>query len=162
MIFEQFTTEYEPVEDRIRLSGSTNSGDLASVWLNLRMLRLLVPALVRCLESRFAMNGPHDVALQKFQQVAALALRARGGPAARVPPVGGQLAVSVDYSDLGLAVRLTFKDQDQQNIAIVDLPDAALRQWLQILRDLHAAAQWPLDAFPSWIAPEADEPLRLN
>ena len=160
--FDQFTTDYDPVEDRIRLAGRTVAGDRATVWLNLRMLGLLVPALVRWLEGRSAGEGRHQAAVQEFQQAVASAARSYAAPAPPVPPVDGRLAVSVDYTDLGAAMRLTFKARDGTGMAWVDLPDMALRQWLGILRDLHTVALWPVDAFPAWLGAEPAADLRLN
>lgn len=160
--FDQFTTDYDPVEDRIRLAGRTVAGDRATVWLNLRMLGLLVPALSRWLEGRSAAEGRHQVAVQQFQQAAATAVRASAAPTPPVQPVDGQLAVSVDYTDLGVAMRLTFKARDGTGMAWVDLPDVALRQWLGILRDLHKVALWPVDAFPAWLDVEVEASPRLN
>jgi hypothetical protein len=147
--FEQFTTDYDPVEDRIRLSGQDAAGRRASVWLNYRLLGLLVPALVAWLDARVAPLGRNHAAVQQFQQDAAVAFQQ--AEAAPVPPVDGALAVSVDYTDLGAAMRLTFRDRAGVGVGWMDLPDVALRQWLGILRDLHHAALWPVSAFPDWL-----------
>ena len=161
--FEQFTTEYDPVEDRIRLSGRDVAGDRATVWLNLRMLGLLVPALVGWLDARVGPAGRNHAAVQKFQQDAAVAFQhAASAPMAPVPAVDGVLAVSVDYTDLGPAMRLTFRDLTGAPVGWMDLPDVALRQWLGILRDLHLVALWPVAAFPDWLVPAVDGVGRPN
>ena len=83
-------------------------------------------------------------------------------PMAPVPAVDGVLAVSVDYTDLGPAMRLTFRDRTGAPVGGMDLPDVALRQWLGILRDLHLAALWPVAAFPDWLVSAGDGVGRLN
>lgn len=159
--FEQFTTEYDPAEDRIRLSGRACGDACATIWLNLRMMRMLVPALGRWLEQRWdGTEQRYSAAIQQFQQVAAAAV-CDATPAVPVAPIEGRLAISITYTDLGGAMRLSFMDGAGVCMGWVDLPEVALRQWLTILRGLHRVAKWPEDAFPPWldVAPSSPEPL---
>ncbi|MEI6486243.1 MAG: hypothetical protein WCO11_08250 [Sphingomonadales bacterium] len=159
--FQNFTTDYDGVEDRIRLSGRDAAGALATVWLNLRMANLLVPILVNWLETRAVPAGPAHADVQKFQQDAAISLQ-QAAPTPPVPPLPGTLAVSIDYHFLAQGIRLTFKDQAGAVMAVVDLPELVLRQWLTILYQQHLRAGWPVGAFPAWVMVDPAAPAVLH
>lgn len=163
--FERFTTEYDPVEDRVRISGAGGGGGQATAWLNLRMLRLLIPPLAGWIERRGDAASPAaSPAVRQFHQAAAVAaMTAAQAEVPAVPASGpGLLAVSVDYTDLGAAMRLVFKDRDGSPFASVDFPEPALRQWLGIVVNAHIAAGWPMDAVPDWLVPDRAESGLLN
>ena len=152
---ERFTTAYDPVEDRIRIAGEAGNGARTTAWLNMRLLRLLVPALAGWVERRGPGEGAAALAVQEFHQIAATASFAvdqRTIPAV-VSHEPGRLVVSVDYTDLGAAMRLVFKDREGAPFAGLDLPELALRQWLGIVCEAHLAGGWPVDAFPGWLLP---------
>jgi hypothetical protein len=160
--FDRFTTDYDPVEDRMRLAGEAANGDCATLWINLRMLRLLVPALCQWIErqpvSHAATKAPE---VQQFHQAAADF--ARDHAIAPVPPLQStSLVTSVDYTDLGQAIRLTFKSLDGSALAVLDFTESALRQWLSIVRDVHLAADWPTGALPVWLRGAMDTTARLH
>lgn len=163
--FERFTTEYDPVEDRVRISGQAQDGARATAWLNLRMLRLLVPALAGWIERRdqpvgagMGASAAAASAVQQFHHAAAVAAFTAGqGQMSPIPSIEpGLLAVSVDYTDLGGAMRLVFKDHAGHAFASVDFPAPALRQWLGIICNAHTVAGWPMDGLPSWLLPFGD------
>ena len=160
LMLERFTTDYDPVEDRIRLAGIGAGGAPVTLWLNQRMLRLLLPQLSRWAASRISpAAGGALPDVQEFHQAAALASRTgQDGPV--VPQGPEALVVSVDYTDLGGTLRLTFKDRQAAGLATIDFPEVALRQWLAIMHAMHCVAGWPVDDFPDWIGPVA--PVQLN
>lgn len=154
--FERFTTEYDPVEDRIRLNGVGPGGQRATLWLNQRMMRLLLPQLSNWVEAKVGVEqGGRLPGVQEFHQAAAAATMVPNQPP--VAPVGtGVLVVAIDYTDLGGVIRLTFKDSAGMHLALVDFPEIGLRQWLAIVHGLYLAAEWPVDPFPSWLFSSAN------
>lgn len=149
--FERFTTEYDPVEDRIRINGVGAAGQRVTLWLNQRMMRLLLPQLCNWVEAKVSTEqGGRSPAVQEFHQAAAAATLTPDQPP--VAPLGsGVLVVSIDYTDLGNVIRLTFKNLSGTQLALVDFPEMGLRQWLAIVHGLYLAADWPVDPFPAWL-----------
>jgi len=64
------------------------------------------------------------------------------------------LADSIDFTHSPEGVVLTFKRANDQR-AILTLPAAALRQWLNIVYDAYARAEWSLAAWPEWVSEAA-------
>ena len=128
ILIERFTTEYDPVEDRIRIAGIGAGGQRVTLWLNQRMMRLLLPQLSKWAESKVSADrGGRMSAVQEFHQAAAVASLPNDQPPV-VPNGPGALAVSIDYTDLGGAMRLTFKDLAGVRLAVLDFQEVALRQ----------------------------------
>ena len=146
----------------MRLAGEAANGDCATLWINLRMLRLLMPALGQWIERQPLSPGVTEApAMQQFRQAAADF--ARDHALAPVSPTRStSLVTSIDYADLGQAIRLTFKDLDGSAVALLDFTESALRQWLSIVREVHLVADWPTEALPAWLRTAIDAPARLH
>lgn len=148
LTFVRFTTIYDAVEDRIRITGIDDQGTSASVWINWRLLRLLFPPL---LDQYGKIHGPLPAipALTDVADPAASA--ALAGGAAGAEPVhprewdASWLATAVDYTMLEAGLRLVFRNVDQSARAAIDFGHAAFGQWLEILQQLFLAAEWPID-----------------
>ncbi|CAN7709752.1 hypothetical protein LJR289_005813 [Pseudoduganella sp. LjRoot289] len=149
MELQRITTEYLLAEDRVRLSGVDEAGQPVLIWLTLRMLQRMVPALLRRLEVPGAQQ-PHAEVIQGFAQQAA---RAAQQPQQRVQPgldSPAWVAVSVDVAFTPQAAKLTLRGP-QQECASVILEMQPLRQWLNILYQAYGTAEWPLAVWPAWL-----------
>ena len=156
---QRITTLFVDSEDRIRLAGEDAAGQSLVLWLTQRLLGRLLPHLFAWLERRASPPSSNhaDAAraevLQSFAQLAALAALEPQTPVPSHAPSGAWLVHSVDIASTDQVVMLSFKDAGGiAEPATLTLPEQALRQWLNILHDQYAAAEWPLTQWPEWVA----------
>jgi hypothetical protein len=170
-VIRRFTTEYDPVEDRIRLTLEHGSGRVDRLWLTRRLLVRTVPELVRILDTRLvARDGKRargDDLSQRRDQMTAL-----GGlkPQAPVRPAPDQDVT--DHLITGVGLRLTRRaillDMKAGDDAPLTVPFAVphMRQWLAMLNRCFRQAGWDDAVWPDWLKPlppgEAPPGLRLN
>lgn len=167
----RFTTEYDIVEDRIRLTLERSEGGIVRLWLTRRLLVRAVPELVKILEKRLvtrdglpAHRGGID---QRRDQMAALG---HLQPQEPVRPGPGE-AMS-DHLVTGVGLRLTRKaillDMKTGEDVVQTVPFAIphMRQWLALLNQCFRKAEWADDVWPDWLTPlppgETPPGLRLN
>jgi hypothetical protein len=155
---KRLTTQYDPAEDRIRLTGTDDEGQTLCLWLTQRLINLLVPHLCQGLEKQASASAAEGMAQplrshveQSFAQQRARAAQRRQAP---VVAADGAPQWRVDVLDIKRApggVRLVFKGKLEAEQAVVDLPASALRQWLGIVFDQYRRASWPTQAWPAWM-----------
>lgn len=150
---QRLTTEYVLHEDRIRLSGEVARGAPVVVWLTLRLLQRLLPAVLAWLEGHSAETVRPDL-VHSFAQEAAKAALLPQAPVRAVADSTMWLAQSVDLARSAQALCLTFRSADGQ-FARVPLDTKQLRQWLSIVHGAYQKAGWPLDVWPAWLGDNA-------
>ncbi|MYM35557.1 hypothetical protein GTP38_14570 [Duganella sp. FT94W] len=151
---QRLTTEYDAAQDRIRLSGLDAERRPHLIWLTRRLLRLLVPALVRWLEQH---DGVVQAAVvQSFAQEVAragivpqTAVNAASGPA--------WLAQAVDLGRAGDLLSLSLRDGAGATVTVM-LSARQLRQWLSMLQHGAVQGDWDLAEWPAWMSPELAAP----
>lgn len=151
---KRITTEYLPMEDRIRLSGerADNATPLV-LWLTQRLLKRMLPVLLKWLE-RGGADLPRAETLQSFAQQAARA-RITPQPPVRVHETSEEwLVKSVDVGSNDQVIRLTFKADEKQAVDLV-FTTQQLRQWLNIVHAGWLKAEWPGTVWPEWVREEA-------
>jgi hypothetical protein len=144
---QRVTTEYVPVEDRIRISGETGDGATIVLWLTQRLLNLLVPQLTGGLERPDATS---DALLQGFAQQAAEASLAPQPAVEAMSPAASWRVDTVDILSGPEGAALTFR-ADEGCAARLSLASEPLRQWLGILRRQYATAGWGDRVWPDWM-----------
>ncbi len=167
----RFSTVYIDSEDRIRLTGESEEGNVLGCMLTLRLLRRLIPHLVKILAPEDD-QAPVSTALstaagdttQKRSASNELSqgiaqLRAQAGIKPETPVTlpaedTAWLAHAVDIAANEQQVILTFRDSGELQIQL-QLNAVQLRQWLGILFHLWAKAEWPTEVWPEWIETEA-------
>jgi hypothetical protein len=138
---QRLTIDYVDTEDRVRLRGALAGGDCVVVWLTRRLLDRLVQHLIAVL-TRHADDLPAGPAV------------AADAPVVQEPPVLAHspdqqwTALSVDITLGPGALQLAFRDAERSARIAMDGP--TLRQWLDGLRDLYLAAEWPLRPWEGW------------
>jgi hypothetical protein len=148
------TTEYVPVEDRIRISGETADGATIVLWLTQRLLNLLVPRLTGGLER---LDSASDALLQEFAQQAAEASLPPQPAVEATAPAASWRVDSVDILSGAEGAALTFRSEDG-GAARLSMATEHLRQWLGILRRQYGAAGWTDRIWPDWMD-EASRPI---
>lgn len=146
----RLTTEYIEAEDRIRISGELASGETLVMWLSQRLLLRLLPHLFLWLEKQSGDSIPLEIA-QSFAQDAARAELAPEAPVVREDNSQEWLVEAVDLSFSEEALVLQFRDQ-VPNAVTLTMNSQALRQWLNILHTVWGIADWPIGAWPQWMA----------
>lgn len=155
----RFRTEYNPVEDRLRLTGEPldKNRNTVSIWLTMRLISRLVPHLAK------AVNGPkfiasnHPSALHSFAQTAATsAMQATTTPIAPAQSGTHFLPETINISNRNNTLIIDFIDK-HQNIIQLPLPSLMIRQWLSVLLTNFKKANWPLNCFPDWTDPSKNK-----
>ena len=164
-ILQRATTTYDTTEDRIRLVGSTASGQTCVLWLTQRLLGRLVVLLCQRLEQetkqRQTVSGSLNAHLeQSFAQQRARAelqvqVQKPVQPEAQVVP---WLVETVDVTFDAVGLQLTFKGLLDADQAALKLPVFGLRQWLDILYGHYLRAAWSVQAWPMWMEEAAAAP----
>lgn len=176
MILQHINTRYLPVEDRIRVGGETDSGDVVCLWLTRRLLLGILPPLFRWMEqtgnaatpvgqSRTPSDpGPAGVVNRSRQ-------RGQGeADATTTPPTEAPvrtqeterewLVKAVDMTAGKQGVKLVFRPapgQGEPPPVTLILETGVLRQWLRILFRLFQQAGWPVEKWPDWIDPASHD-----
>lgn len=158
-MLQRLTTQYNQVEDRIRISGEDAEGKVQVLWFNQRLLNRLVPSLCQGLErtgtGAAAGAGAQAELRHSFEQQVARANHVAEPPVQAPPDSPGWLVVTVNVTgSADGVVRLQFVGAQRQT-AEITFGEMALRQWLAILQDQYRAGQWPTQVFPGWMEPSA-------
>lgn len=144
---KRVTTEYIPIEDRIRISGETADGATIVLWLTQRLLNRLVPRLTGGLERAELAS---DALLQEFAQQAAEASLPPQRAVEVAAPTANWRVDSVDILSGAEGAALTFRSENG-GAARLSLATEHLRQWLGILRRQYGAAGWTDRVWPDWM-----------
>lgn len=167
LALQRMTTEFDEIQDRLRLVGELANGEPLVLWVSQRMIKRVIPALVQWLQPASEGAGPHyhTEAVQSFAQQAAVAqLASQGAAPVQVPdqvplPAGSQWLIdSVDLLRTPDVLGLVFKCGELKASLLLAQQD--LRQWLAILHLLCGKAEWTLDVWPEWIAESAPGEVR--
>ncbi|POP52653.1 hypothetical protein [Zhongshania marina] len=151
----RFRTEYDPVEDRLRLIGEPIEKDrnTVSIWLTMRLTARLVPHLAKAVHGPKFRASEHPSALHSFAQSAASsAIQPTTAPIAPAQSGVHFLPESLNITTRNNTLVVDFIDQQQNRIQL-PLPNLMIRQWLSILLASFKKANWPLNCFPEWIDP---------
>ena len=147
---QRFTTQYSESEDRIRLTGEIDAGRQVELWLTLRMLDRLIPALTQWLEKQSSTELRAEV-LQSMAQKAARDALDPQAAVQRGNDTPGWLVHAVNLTPLEHGLLLTFRANDETAGVTLTLQGRPLRQWLNIVYDQYCKAGWPVTAWPVWI-----------
>ena len=150
---ERITTEYVELEDRFRLSGEYENGQIIVLWLTQRLLVRLLPHLFKWLETQSAGPIPQDI-VQSLELEAANAERGHEAPVPSAADSLQCLVHSVDISPGSRILSVQFRASPEMS-GQLHLNAQQLRQWLSILHALWKTAEWPSGIWPEWIATSA-------
>jgi len=163
MELNRLTTQYDPMQDRIRLAGELKSGQSAVLWLTQRLLNRLVPHISQQLEKPIASKA--DVpSVQAHLQQSFAQQRARTELPRQAPVTAEKNSIQWLVKTVGLkanqkGIRLVFTGFADMEQAALALPATPLRQWLNILHDQYRVAGWATTMWPEWL--EESLPLTM-
>lgn len=163
MNLQRVTTQFVEAEDRIRLSGEAQGGEVVVWWLTQRLMERLLPLLFQWLQGRDSGAAWAEVA-QAFALQAAQAALAPQQPVNPMPQHNGLLVEAVDLSHNESAMTLTFRCADGRST--LHLEAQPMRQWLSIVYQQWQVAGWRTDVWPKWmqesVAPGDAQPAMLH
>ncbi len=155
---KRFTTEYEPAEDRLRLTGADGGGQVVVLWLTQRLLNRLVVHLCQSLEGRSEkpktpsrMQSLETYLKQSFAQQKAYAMLTAQRQVRSLSASPDWLVRVTDVKCSADSVRLVFKGETDENRAVINLSTPALRQWLGIVSAQYRRADWATQVWPAWM-----------
>jgi hypothetical protein len=168
---KRITTQYIPLEDRIRLLGADENGQTLTLWLTQRLLNRLVTPLCEGLEKQTTpavsvLTGPSVAKVplvqthlvQTFAQQKAQAVLPKDGPVVLAPQSPHWLVESVVMKQIKNDTRLLFKGLEAADRAELTLSMVELRQWLGIVFKQSKSAAWPTHVWPAWVEEAAKAP----
>lgn len=162
---ERITTEFSPLEDRIKLLSQIGAESSIVILLTRRLLSLVLPTLIERVDSSAgaapdssaatAGEATQAVAYQRMrQEFAQIAANSQLVPLAPVKAVQDSVALlpfAVDFKATKRALILVFRE-DGGTMATLALEDVQLRQWLQILyKCAEREGGWQLPQWPAWL-----------
>jgi hypothetical protein len=157
---KKVTVSYSPIEDRIRMTAQTESGDSIDFWLTLRLCREIVSVMAEQLSASVLQKtqARHAPAVESFLQRGAASRRTKAPPVAIEPSESHLLnKVQIQAGKRGLFLRIPMGD----GMAVLPFKYDEARQWLAILFKHFQIAGWPLDFWPDWIKKsQTDEKFR--
>lgn len=147
----RFTTEYCPIQDRIRLIGEGQTGSV-QVWLTRRLLDRLIPLLIEWLPQAEGVpaNGTLAEMISEFHQQVAQSSLVPQSPVMAMPTMSGWLAESVDVNRAAEHLAVVMKTAGQSPVGLT-FSAVSLRQWIGILHTAYLRADWPEAKWPDWI-----------
>ncbi len=157
----RFTTEFIDFEDRLRISAAVTEQQVDVVWLTRRLLDRLVTHLGKQLEQTLSAEPRPEAASmrQSFEQQAAVASYQQQSQQQPTPRVDGQsaafrhewLVIEVDITPHAQGIGLRFRGRTAEQVLQLTMTAVQLRQWLAIIHSQYVKAQWPMDAWPTWV-----------
>ena len=144
-LLSRVTLDYSPDEDRMKLTGLTQTGSLVVAWLTLRLLGRVVPHLLTRYESIAASAVSNTAPLQQSSQPEVL-----GGAGAEEPVLPAHdtpcfLVGAADITQGTDSIILTLRGgSGEVRFAI---PASKMAHWLSGVKNLYQVAEWPMLAW---------------
>lgn len=155
----RFTTQYEPVEDRVRLSIELKD-EVQVLWLTRRLLSLLIPSLLERMDTMPSVQlapKPQVQVAQRFSQQAAVSNLKRQKNVVATPETPQKrvatLVTSIQVRSGKKGMVLDFKG-GEHILRSLPFSEVGLRQWLSVLHQNYSCANWAEAFWPSWISSE--------
>ena len=156
-LLRRITTDYVALEDRIRLTGQRQDGQIVVLWLPQRLLGKLLPRLLSLLTPSVRAGAKeHKLSPSACAQMQALAQSAARLAQTSVPAVPPDQATLVWLvHEVGLQaepqrVRLVWRGAHGEE-ATLEMNPQRLRQWLNMVFDCYRHAAWPMAIWPKWM-----------
>lgn len=150
-MLQRITTQYDPAEDRIGVTGMDAGGQTVVLWLTQRLLNQLVARLCQGLEHTDPRPSQSAVLQHSFAQQRAHAALPRQSAVVPQPGAPQWRVDRIDVHQSAGGVRLTLKGQEVDAAARLRLSTPALRQWLGMVYRQYRLAGWALGVWPAWM-----------
>ena len=166
MKLHKFTTRYCQYQDRLCIDGQAASGDILSLWLTHRLMRNLLPELIKLI-TPVTEGASHSDTLAQWELAHAQANQKVDTPV-EVPshtetesPSTNSLISSVNMSSTAQQVLMTFSTTQSQ-VATIEFSPDHIRQWVSILYRTWRSTGWTTEVFPTWMQETESPALSAN
>jgi hypothetical protein len=152
----RFSLVYDPAEDRIAWDMEDTEGAGTRLWLTQRFCKALIAALAPMIAEAVTAaadtkpDAGYRETLQTWEQAAAMSEFGKLPTVRHTPQATAALVNTVHLQPSGETLTFVFEFGDGQQRR-VGVDRTALRQTLQVMHRLHAAAGWPTEDWPAWI-----------
>ena len=141
-LLSRVTLDYSPDEDRMKLTGLTQEGQLIVAWLSLRLLGRVVPHLLSRYESIATSAVSNAAPLQQSSQSEVSGAEEPVLPAHDTPCF---LVGAADITQGTDSIILTLRGgSGEVRFAI---PASKMAHWLSGVKNLYQVAEWPMLAW---------------
>ena len=141
-LLSRVTLDYSPDEDRMKLTGLTQEGQLIVAWLSLRLLGRVVPHLLSRYESIATSSVSNAAPLQQSSQSEVSGAEEPVLPAHDTPCF---LVGAADITQGTDSIILTLRGGS--NEVRFAIPASKMAQWLSGVKNLYQVAEWPMLAW---------------
>lgn len=141
-LLSRVTLDYSPDEDRMKLIGLTQEGQLIVAWLSLRLLGRVVPHLLSRYESTATSAVSNAAPLQQSSQSEVSGAEEPVLPAHDTPCF---LVGAADITQGTDSIILTLRGGS--NEVRFAIPASKMAQWLSGVKNLYQVAEWPMLAW---------------
>lgn len=141
-LLSRVTLDYSPDEDRMKLTGLTQEGQLIVAWLSLRLLGRVVPHLLSRYESIATSAVSNAAPLQQSSQSEVSGAEEPVLPAHDTPCF---LVGAADITQGTDSIILTLRGGS--NEVRFAIPASKMAQWLSGVKNLYQVAEWPMLAW---------------
>ena len=141
-LLSRVTLDYSPDEDRMKLTGLTQEGQLIVAWLTLRLMGRVVPHLLSRYESIATSAVSNAAPLQHASQSEVSGAEEPVLPAHDTPCF---LVGAADITQGTDSIILTLRGGS--NEVRFAIPASKMAQWLSGVKNLYQVAEWPMLAW---------------
>lgn len=164
------TMSFNPMEDRIAMDSSDQTGKVQRLWFSRRILDKLIPTLADQLEINSSQKIPTELEQSLAQEKAEMDKQ----PSEAIKTESRNpswLVTSIQVGRNKRKFQLVFLGENEneptaiKNQAKFNLAIANLRQWLNAVYKIYLKAAWETKAFPPWLnenSPKSNKPILLN
>lgn len=156
----RLTSEYCPLEDRLRLVGENKEGARMTLWLTRRLMdQLIKQAMIG--SASIPVDRLHRDALMAFPPLTTSRENSSSHGPVRIMSAPSFLIDSIELATSEAAVRLIFQSASV-GVAMICFDPATWWQWLAILYRAYLAADWPLTIWPpGWSLNTLPQPVSM-
>ena len=149
---QKFSFLYDAAEDRVACDTEAPDGATSRLWMTQRFCRNLAAAVVDMLEKSAGAAGEgRQTLLQSWRQAAAMGEFGRTPGVQPTPQSAAGLVQTAQLTPKTDAMSIAFEFGAGETRSIT-LAVPQVRQMLGALHQVHVAAGWPLEFWPTWVA----------
>lgn len=146
---KRISSEFVPVEDRVRLSAEYDDNEIQSLWLTKRLLDRLIAPLCEWIEKDVGTDISNKLVNSFVQERAYLGIKKQES-VKTTEAVSDWLIMSIDINRSNSLAKITFRGVENQ-CGFIEFNKNALRQWLGIIYRQYVAADWDISIWPNWM-----------
>ena len=150
---KRMNTTYVPAEDRFRITAEFDDGNVQTMWLTQRLLKLSLEPVAKYMQKTPAPSAEKKARRSYVELMNKVSGKA-GPPMKRPEDTTGWMVQVMDMRFGKPAVRIVFKGEEHQ--ALMEMDGIKLRKWLGIVHRKCIKAGWPEGMWPKDIVAQLE------